>query len=149
MRDPRLDHPVVKWLQEAMILAIAESSEYFELARQANIDGTPEEGLKPLYELNDRLCKLLGTMPDAPVCEAQVPILRRIVVRCDMAIANTWILLYQQNPDLPEFREQALLAAEEQIDFLCSLPDYDVAADDELPEELRRGFVQLSRAFAK
>ncbi len=147
MRDPRLDHPVVKWLQEAMLLAIAESGEYFELARQANVDGTPEEGLQPLYELDERLCTLLGNMPDAPVCEGQVPILRRIVVRCDMAIANTWIMLYQQNPGLPEFREKALMAAKEQIDFLKELPRYDVAADEGLPKDLRRGYLQLTRIF--
>ena len=147
MRESEGYNPAQEWFKESLLLALGDSQDYFELARQANINGIPEDGLKPLYELDDRLCTLLGNMPNAPACEVQVPILRRILVRCDMAIANTWIMLYQQNPDLPEFREKALVAAKEQIDFLRGLPNYDVAADEGLPEDLRRAYLQLARIF--
>ena len=148
MTAPQVNNPVEEWFKAALLLAIGDSPRYFELARQANINGAPEEGLKPMYELDGRLRTLLGNMPNSPVCEAQVPILRRVLVRCDMAIATTWLMLRQQNQHDPEFGERALDAVWELYVFLRDLPGYDVEADEGLPEDMRRFYLKLGRAFA-
>lgn len=147
MANPQGDNPVEEWFKQALLLTLGDSSHYFNAAQRADENGHPEEALEPLYELHDRLCDLLGNAPNAQIVDTIAPTLLRTLVRCDLAIASQFLMMCQQNPRDKEFVNEALGAAQEQYVFVRDLPDYDVLADEQLPDGLRMLFVKLAEMF--
>lgn len=148
MRDPFLDTPAGQWFVDTLGV-IAESDDYFALLDEARAQGAPEQCLDILYELDKRLMALLESIPNQAAFEKWMPILRTILVRCDLSIAMAWLVVHDKNPRNTDLRNQAIQAAWAQYKFLRDdLVDYDVATDNGLPTEIRVIYLRLGQAFA-
>lgn len=78
-----------------------------------------------------------------------MPILRTILVRCDLSIALAWLVVHDKNPNNADLRNRAIQSAWNQYKFLRDdLVDYDVATDNGLPAEIRMLYLRLGQAFA-
>lgn len=147
MTIPQGTNPVEEWYKQALLLILGDISHYFDAARRAIQNGHPEDAFELMWELDERLCDLLGNAPNAEIVDITTPTLLRALVRCDLTIAGQWLMLCQQQPNDKQFVSTALEAAREQYVFLRDFPGYEVVADEELSNDLRMFYLKLAGMF--